>query len=227
MHSMTRTPDPCLPQPEKRTLDILVADDHAIIRIGLKVIIKNILGDVHIDEAIDGESVIRKLKSEPFDLLILDINMPRTEPFSLTNYLLNEFHMLKLLIFTVNQELNFAKRFLQMGVHGYVSKQSKQEELGWAIQKILAGQTYISEHLSEIISNELVSPKNDNPFMDLSDREFEVVLQILKGYSVNEIATTLHLNRSTVGTHKSRILKKLGLSNIMDLHSLAKRHNVL
>ena len=211
----------------EKQLNILIADDHAIVRIGLKIMIKHINSEINIEEAGDGKSVIQKLKSGTFDLLILDIHMPRTEPFSLTGYLLKEFPALKILLFTINKELLFAKRFLKLGVHGYIIKQSGESEISNAIQKILEGQVYISDLLSEIISNDLINHKNDNPFEQLSDREFEVVLQILKGHSVSEIAETLHLNKSTVGTHKSRILNKLGLSNTLELHSLAKQYNVL
>lgn len=211
----------------EKQLNILIADDHAIVRIGLKIMIRQINSEINIEEAGDGKSVIQKLKSGTFDLLILDINMPLTEPFSLTGYLLKEFPALKILVFTINKELLFAKRFLKLGVHGYIIKQSGESEVRNAIQKILEGQVYISDLLAEIISNDVIKHTVNNPFEQLSDREFEVVLQILKGYSVNEIADTLHLNKSTVGTHKSRILNKLGLSNALELHSLAKQHNVL
>jgi two-component system, NarL family, invasion response regulator UvrY len=214
-------------QTEKIPLHILIADDHAIVRIGLKIMIKHINSAINIEEAVDGKSVIQKLKSGTFDLLILDINMPRTESFSLTGYLLKEFPALKILVFTINQELLFAKRFLKLGAHGYMTKKSGEPEIRQAIQKILEGQIYVSDLLSEIISNDLINHREDNPFEQLSDREFEVVLQILKGYTVSEIAETLHVNRSTVGTHKSRILNKLGLSNTLELHSVAKKHNIL
>ena len=90
--------------------NILIADDHSIVRAGLKLLINNCIRDVMIDEAEDGEAVIRKMKSASFDLLVLDINMPHTESFSLTSYLLKEFPGIKIIIFTMNQEVFFAKR---------------------------------------------------------------------------------------------------------------------
>ena len=93
--------------------NILIADDHSIVRAGLKLLINSCIRDVAIDEAEDGETVIRKMKSASFDLLILDINMPHTESFSLTTYLLKEYTTLKIIIFTMNQEVFFAKRFSQ------------------------------------------------------------------------------------------------------------------
>jgi two-component system invasion response regulator UvrY len=212
---------------ENRPINILIADDHSIVRIGLKVLIHQLNSEIKVDEAADGESVIRKLKSGAFDLLILDINMPKTESFSLTGYLLKEFPRLKILLFTITRELIFVKRFLKLGVHGYVIKQSGRPEIVQAIQQISDGEVYLSDLLSAAISDDLVNHKEDNPFEALSDREFEVVLQILKGYSLSEIAETLHLNRSTVGTHKSTILHKLRLSNSLDLLNLARQYNIL
>jgi two-component system invasion response regulator UvrY len=213
--------------PEKRALNVIIADDHAIVRIALKIIVRKNYPATTIEEAMDGESVIRKLKSAPFDLLILDINMPLTESFSLTRYIIQEFPALKILIFTINKEFVFAKRFLKLGAHGYMIKESKEPEISYALDKILNGQAYISDWLAEILSNNPDYPQQENPFETLSDREFEVVLLILRGYSVSEIAETLHLNASTVGTHKSRILHKLRLTNTLELLSLAKTHHII
>ena len=212
---------------EKKVFRILIADDHAIVRIGLAILIKNMDNSIHIEEATDGESVIRQLKSGLFDLLILDINMPGTESFSLTRYLKEEFPPLKILVFTINQEVLFAKRFLKLGVHGYIIKQFNESEIGNAIRTIMDGHVYISDMLIGIISNDIIGNQKHNPFEKLSDREFGLVLQILKGYEVKEIAHTLHLNESTVRTHRSRIMKKLKLSGTVDLMNLAKQHNLL
>src|ERR1700722_17388146 len=139
--------------------NILIADDHSIVRAGLKLLINSSIRDISIDEAEDGEAVIKKMKSAVFDLLILDIIMPHTEFFSLTPYLLKEYPVLKI------------------GAHGYLNKYSKEAEIKYAIQKVLGGKRYISDNLAEILSGELTRRKKDNPFEDLSDREFEVVLQ--------------------------------------------------
>jgi two-component system invasion response regulator UvrY len=214
-------------RPPKRTYSILIADDHAIVRIGLKVMIRNIDSSIQVEEAANGDEVIGKLKVRPFDLLILDINMPNTESFSLSGYLTREFPLMKILIFTINDEYTFAMRFLRLGVHGYLLKQTSEGEMQNAIRKIMDGQVYISDSISAVISGQLVSPKTNNPFELLSDREFEVTLQILKGYSVANIAATLHLNKSTVGTHRCRVMKKLGVTNTVGLIELAKKHKII
>ncbi len=143
--------------------NILIADDHSIVRSGLKVLINSSIRDVSIDEAEDGEAVIKKMKSAGFDLLILDINMPHTESFSLTAYLLKEYPGLKIIIFTMNQEVFFAKRFLKIGAHGYLNKYSKEAEIKYAIQKVLGGKRYISDNLAEILSGELTERKKTIP----------------------------------------------------------------
>jgi two-component system invasion response regulator UvrY len=212
---------------ESRISRILIADDHSIVRVGLSILIRSILHSVHIEEAIDGDEVVKALRSASFDLLVLDMNMPNTESFSLTRYLRKEFPFLKILIFTINQDVFFAKRCLRLGVHGYVIKQGGEADLKDAIKTILDGHSYFSDTLLAIVSSELIGATRHNPFERLSDREFELVLQILKGQAVNEVAGTLHMTPSTVRTHKSRIMKKLKLSGPLSLMDLARQHNII
>ena len=212
---------------ETRNLHILIADDHSIVRVGLSVLIRNTVDNVHIEEATDGDEVVKALRSASFDLLVLDMNMPNTESFSLTRYLRKEFPHLKILIFTINKEVFFAKRCLRLGVHGYVIKQGGEAEVKDAIASILQGYTYFSDTLIEIVSSDLIGATRHNPFERLSDREFEMVLQFLKGHTVNEIASTMHLTESTVRTHKSRIMKKLKLSGPLSLMDLARQHSII
>jgi len=212
---------------ESKAPRILIADDHSIVRVGLSVLIRNILDHVHIEEAIDGDEVVKALRSAPFDLLVLDMNMPNTESFSLTRYLRKEFPLLKILIFTINKEVFFAKRCLRMGVQGYVIKQGGEAEVKDAIRTILQGHTWFSDTLIEIVSSELIGATKHNPFERLSDREFELVLQLLKGHAVTEVAATLHMTESTVRTHKSRIMKKLKVSGPLSLMDLARQHNII
>src|SRR3984957_6781742 len=212
---------------ESRPSRILIADDHSIVRMGLSVLIRNIVNHVHIEEAIDGHEVVKALSSTSFDLLVLDMNMPNTESFSLTRYLRKQFPLLKILIFTINKEVFFAKRCLRMGVQGYVIKQGGEAEVKDAIRAILQGHTWFSDTLIELVSNNLIGAIRHNPFERLSDREFELILQILKGHAVTEIAATLHMTESTVRTHKSRIMKKLKLSGPLSLMDLARQHNII
>jgi len=206
---------------------ILIADDHAIVRIGLKLIIGNGDQHIHIDEAFDGASIIEKLRAGNFDLLILDITMPDTESFSLSAYLLKEFPSLRIIIFTMSREPSFAIRFLKLGVHGYMLKESGETEIRSALRTVMDGKIYVGEWLTQIVSEEQIAPRKKTPFDTLSDRELEVTLQILQGNTMRKIAETLHLNRSTIGTHKTRVMKKLHISSTIELIDLARTHGII
>jgi len=213
--------------PHKEPYRILVADDHVIVRIGLKQIISSLDHHLHIDEASDGASVIAKLNTGNFDLLILDINMPDTESLSLSAWLLKEFPLLRIIIFTMSQEPPFAIRFLKMGVHGYLLKESGETEIQSAIRTVMQGNVYVGDWLAQAISEEQVTPGAKTPFDALSNRELEVTLQILQGHTFRKISEILHLDRSTIGTHKSRIMKKLGVSSTIELINLARTHGII
>ena len=211
----------------KTTPNILIADDHAIVRSGLKVIIQAELRGARFEEAESGETLLEKMKDTRFDMVILDVSMPDTEAFSLATFLLKEFPDLKLLVFTVNTELFYAKRFLRIGCHGYLNKHSKPAEIINAVLKILSGKKFISDEFTEVLSEQFLGVSNENPFDDLSDREFEVVLLLLKGNSISAIAETLSIHKSTVGTHKVRIFAKLRVANMVELINLARVYNLV
>jgi DNA-binding NarL/FixJ family response regulator len=206
---------------------VLLADDHAIVRIGLRVIIGNITKDIHIEDAPNGGAIVSKLKTRRFDLLVLDINMRQTESFSLVTYLRRAYPSLKILIYTTSDEATFATRFLRIGVSGYLQKRSDEIELITAFKAMMEGKTFISTSLSHLLYGQGTTGEEPNSFGSLTNREFEVALQILKGNSPKEIAEILHLNESTVGTHKYRILKKLEVRSVVDLIQLAQKHKLI
>lgn len=206
---------------------VLLADDHAVVRMGLKSIIGSIDKNIHLDEAAGGDAVIARLKSKVYDLVILDINLRRTESFSLIVYLRREFPLLKVLIYTANDEMVFGIRFMRSGVNGYLNKQSDEGEIVEAFEEVRAGRPYLSKSLCRQMYGYGRRGKPSTPFESLTDREFEVTLQILQGNSPEEIARILHLNKSTVATHKCRIMKKLEVDNQMDLLQLARRYGVV
>lgn len=210
----------------KDTFCILLADDHAIVRVGLRIVIGKLDPTIQVDEASDAESIIFKLRSNPFDLLILDINMRNLESFRFISRIRREFPALLLLIYTLNNELIFASRFLQIGVHGYLLKEATEAEILDALNAIISGKIYISDALAR----QLIGQRGRgliHPFDALSNREFEVVLLLAKGNPTAEIARALHVSPSTVGTHKNRIMKKLKLSNTIELLDLAREYRLL
>ena len=206
---------------------LLLADDHFIIRTGLKLIIENFMPHSKIDEADDGDSSFEKIKKNNYDLLILDVNMPNTDSFVLVSNILALKPEMKILMFSMNDEEVYARRYLKMGVMGYIKKDEHVDEIKKAITTVLNNKKYISPGLSQILIEDLHSNNPENPFDSLSPREFEIVQHLIRGESVAEICQKLTLHSSTVGTHKARIFEKLKCSNIIDLNSLAKVHNII
>jgi two-component system, NarL family, invasion response regulator UvrY len=205
----------------------LLVDDHAVVRSGLKLFISSLYINSEIDEAPDGDVAFKKIKSKDYDLVILDIHMPNTDTTGLITNILSFKPSLKILVFSMGTEGVYAKRYLKLGVKGFLNKECPTEEISKAIDTILQSKRYLSEDLIEKLTNDSVSDRSDNPFNELSNRELEIALLLLNGKSVGEIVELLHIQNSTVGTHKARIFEKLQVGNVIDLRELAKIHQVI
>jgi len=208
-------------------MHILLADDHVIIRTGLKKFILNYISNAIIDEAFDGDSAFAKIKSNNYQLIILDINMPNTDSFGLLSNIMVVRPEANVLMFSMNAEEIYAKKYLQLGAKGYLSKTASESEIQNALDMVISGKRYISAALSQTLTNEAIGKKSENPFDTLSPREFEIVLHLIRGESLASICKALTLQTSTVGTHKARIFEKLKCTNIIDINALAKVYNVI
>jgi DNA-binding NarL/FixJ family response regulator len=208
-------------------MKFLLVDDHSIIRAGLKILIEDYMAHSVIDDAFDGDSAFEKIKNNEYDLVILDVNMPNTDSLGLISNILAIKPHTKILMFSMNAEDNYAKRYLKMGAKGYIRKDESEIEIKRAIATVLNNKRYISETLSRKLEEEALGNKPINPFESLSPREFEIIQHIIRGESVGEISEKLKLHTSTVGTHKARIFEKLNCKNIIDINSLARTFNVL
>jgi two-component system, NarL family, invasion response regulator UvrY len=206
---------------------ILLTDDHAIIRAGLKILIEKTVPHSIIDEAWDGDSAFEKIKKNEYNLIMLDVTMPDTDSFGLVSNILAFKPDSRILMFSMNAEDIYAKKYLHLGAKGYVCKDSPEDEIKKAIYTVLDGKKYMSATLSEMLMEDALGGKSSNPFESLTPREFEIVNHLVRGESVSEISHKLNLHTSTIGTHKARIFEKLGCSNIVDLNSLAKVHHIL
>lgn len=209
-----------------KPLQILIADDHAIVRKGLKIVVNELYPDSICDEACNGDDIFFLIKKTCYNLLILDINMPFTDSIALVSNLLVYQKETKILVFSMNAEDLYAKRFLKLGAKGYLHKESKPEEIKKAIQTILEGKVYMSLELNERLMNEMLKDSTDNPFEKLSDRELEMVRYFLLGYSVTDIKKTLNIHASTIGTYKMRLYEKLNVKNSLELSRLAVLYNM-
>ena len=210
-------------------IKILLADDHAIIRAGLKTYIQNIIPHSEIEEAHDGDSTFEKIKHNNYALIILDINMPATDSFGLVSNILAVKPESKILMFSMNSEEIFAKKYLNLGALGYLNKDASADEIKQAINNVMSNKRYISSSLTQTLTDNALGKKanNQNPFDLLSSRELEIVRHLMKGESVSQIGTYLNLHTSTVGTHKARIFEKLNCKNVIGINELARLHNFI
>ena len=206
---------------------VLIADDHTIVRSGIKLIIQDLLPSTAIDEASNGDEVIIWVKKYDYVLIVLDINMPYTDSITLVSNLFAYREHSRILIYSMNSEDLYAKRFIKLGVLGYLNKESRAEEIRRAITSVLSGELYISKKIRKDLREEMQSKKGgNNPFEKLSDREIQTVKYLLHGYSLLEIKKILNVHSSTVGTYKTRIFEKLKIKTVRDLDELAKMYQL-
>ncbi|HMU11021.1 MAG TPA: response regulator transcription factor [Ferruginibacter sp.] len=204
----------------------LLVDDHVVVRSGIKTLLSEMYSPAEIHEAMDGETAMQKMKENSYDLVMLDIQMPKTDTLGLMEYIHIKYPQAKVLMFSMSAENIYAKRFMKAGAYGFISKEAPLEEITRAINMILNNKKYISDTLAEKLAEDSFSGKTGNPFNDLSPREFEIVSLLLEGKTVTDISHTLNIQTSTVGTHKARLFDKLGVTNILELKELATTYNL-
>ena len=190
-------------------LRILIADDHAIIRKGLKQILLEEYPSAFIDEVGDAEGVIKKAITSEWDIIICDLSMPGRSGLDVVHDIKQNFPKLPVLILSLHPEEQYAIRVLKAGAAGYLSKEVATEELVKAVQRVLQGRKYISASIAEKLADELDQNASKPPHEILSDREFYVFKLIAEGKGVSEIAELLSLSVTTVSTYRSRILIKM------------------
>jgi two-component system invasion response regulator UvrY len=206
-------------------MNILIADDHSIVRSGLKIIISKGFA-AEIDEAADGNEVMELIKKKKYDVAILDINMPNTNSPQLIEYIRSQQRQVKILIFSMNPEHIYARRYFKIGVNGFLSKEAPDTEIPKAIHTVVSGKRYASQKVTEQLMNEAVYGSKENPFDNLSAREFEVASFLLQGKALNEITSIINVHSSTIGTHKAHIFEKLKVNNVIELNELAKLYGM-
>jgi len=204
----------------------LLVDDHSVVRSGVKILLSGIFNSSETDEAGDGETAINLLKQYSYDLIILDIQIPKTDSLGLMEYIRIKYPDTKVLIFSMSAENIYAKRFLKAGAKGFVSKDASIDEISKAINQVLEDKIYISPALIETLTDDLFAKQNDNPFDKLSRREFEIASLLLSGQTISNISDSLNIQLSTVGTHKARLFEKLNVTNLLELKELANTYNL-
>jgi DNA-binding NarL/FixJ family response regulator len=200
------------------TVRIVLADDHAIVREGLKRIVGDVADFQVIGEAADGTAVMKAVRELDFDVLVLDLSMPGRSGMELIKLVKAEKPRVRILVLSMHQEMQYAVRAIKSGASGYLTKESAPGQLEQAIRKISTGGAYISSEVAEQLAlGAMPGGAGGLPHESLSDREFEVFRMLVAGEGVSDIAHKLNLSVKTVSTHKSNLMQKLGLSNQTEL----------
>ena len=202
---------------------ILVADDHKIVRQGLRRLLDAAEGLEVAGEAADGDQALALVRANDYDVALIDMSMPGLSGMDLIKRLKLEKPKLRLLVLSMHGEQQYAARALKAGASGYLNKDSAADLLVTAIRKIAAG----GVHIGDAAAASLMSADADKaPHERLSDREFEVLRLLVEGLGPSEIGERLHLSVKTVSTHKTRILEKMGLASAADLVRYALEHKL-
>ncbi|MGD0361149.1 MAG: response regulator transcription factor [Bryobacteraceae bacterium] len=206
---------------------ILIADDHAILRRGLREILAGEMETALCGEAKDANEVMAKIQAEEWDLVILDITMPGRSGLDVLRDLKAERAKLPVLVLSMHPEDQYAKRLLRAGASGYMNKESAPEELIKAVRKVLAGGRYVSAALGEKLAGDLSEDAGRPIHEALSHREFEVLRMLAAGKTVTQIAEELHLGATTVSTYRARILEKMKMNTTAELMHYALHNGLI
>jgi DNA-binding NarL/FixJ family response regulator len=209
------------------TTRVFIADDHAIVREGLRRILAADPSITVVGEAKDGNEVLAAVRAGGFELLLLDLSMPGKSGIELIKQVKAEHPDLRVLVLSMHEEHQYAERAIRAGASGYLTKDTASKQLVAAIVRIAAGGMFITPAAAEALAAQLQSPTGDLPHRRLSDREYQVLLLLAAGESITAIAERLHLSVKTVSTHKTHVLEKMNLGSLADLVRYAIAHKLL
>jgi DNA-binding NarL/FixJ family response regulator len=208
-------------------IKVLVADDHEIVRRGLRQILTETPDIIVGGEAGSGDEVLRLVRDQRWNLVILDISLPRGNGLELLTTIRREKPETPVLILTVHPEEQYAVRCIKAGAAGFLNKESAPEQLIEAVRKIAGGGRYVTTELAETLASVLAGESAGAPHERLSDREFEIFKMLGSGKTVSQIAQQLALSVKTVSTHRARILKKMSLQTNAELTHYAMRNHLV
>lgn len=215
----------------KSKIKIILADDHSVLRAGLKLLLNNEANFIVVGEASDGEEVLVLLEKITADVLIIDLSMPNMGGLECIKEIKSRGYGIKILVLTMYEDEHYVKEVMHSGALGYVEKHAVDTELFGAVKTVYSGQLYLNPHNSQLLLNSLLknTPKEnlDNPYTLLSSREREVLKFMVRGYSMSQTGEMLCLSVKTVDTYKTRMMEKLGFTKKSQLVDYALKYDLL
>lgn len=208
-------------------IHVLIADDHAIVRQGLKQILSETDDLVITGEADDGAEALQLARHQPLDVFLLDVSMPNRNGIDTLKQLKKEFPRLPVLILSMHPEEQYAVRALKAGASGYLTKQSAPEQLVTAIRQVASGKKYVSPAVAQQLVEALSGDSNKLPHERITDREYQVLVMIATGQTQTQIAEKLNLGVATVSTYRARLLEKMGLKSTAELIRYGLEHGLV
>ena len=208
-------------------IKVLIADDHDIVREGVKQIVSETSDIVVGGEARSGAEALEWVRAGKCDLVILDLNLPDRSGLEVLSQIRSMAPQIPVLIFSMHQQASYATRVLKAGAAGYVSKDSARAHLVTAIRKVAAGERYMTPELAESLAFGVLDDANDKRHERLTDREFQVLCLIAAGKPPREIGAELNVSVKTVATHRARLLAKMGLKNNAEIVGYAIENDLL
>jgi DNA-binding NarL/FixJ family response regulator len=206
---------------------VLIADDHEIVRRGLKEILTDAFPKIEIGEARDSREALQRVRDKDWDAVLLDINMPGRNGLEVLDDVKRLKPKLPVLVLSAYSEEDYAVRALKLGASGYLCKQSASDELLVAMRKVLAGGRYVTTSLAEKLAASFGTDVHHEPHESLSNRELQVLRMIARGQTIKEIAAELALSEKTIGTYRTRISEKMGIGTNVELTRYALQRGLV
>lgn len=211
----------------KLLINILLVDDHELVRTGISRIIDDVRGMKVIGEAQSGEDAVKWCRSNHPDVVLMDINMPGIGGVDAMHRILRINEDIKIIMLTMHTENPFPSKVMQAGAAGYLSKAAAPDEVLAAIRAVNAGQRYLAPEIAQQMALSQISPVSDDPFSVLSERELQIMMMITKGQRVVDISEQLSLSPKTINSYRYRLFDKLGVNGDVELTHLAIRYGML
>jgi two-component system invasion response regulator UvrY len=206
---------------------IVLVDDHELVRTGIRLILERVAGFVVVAEAKSGEDAIRYCRKDAQDIVLMDVNMPGIGGLEATKQIVRLSENTRVICLSMHTENPIPAKVMQMGASGFITKDAEPEEMIRAVHKVAAGQKYVSPDIAQQIAIGKLDFNDANPFEQLSDRELEITLMLVKGQRVPGIANSLNISAKTVNTYRYRMFEKLDISTDVELTHLALRYKLI